>query len=296
MKKTKIAMDALTPYIRKAGVQGSNQWRHKKRRIYDHQWMFCTAGKAFYEEEGHVYTLVPGTLLYIEPDVPHSFWLDSDTPGMIKWVHFDFEYHKDVYDLHNMIQKNGSICFQPELPSKKFLRKRYVFEGDIELPKVLLMENKQSMTDCFDQIFRVFLQHKLSWQLEAKANWMLIMAAVISQLTESRKTATPPDHSAFIKTLCQYIEHNYHTKLTRKSLASYYGYNHDYLGKLFKGAMKKSISTYINELRIEKGKELLIHSDLTVENIAELIGYSDVYYFSKKMKAMTGMSPTDWRR
>lgn len=295
MDKTNISSDAITPYIRKAGIQGAIHWKGHTRRIYDHQWMFVTAGRGYYVDNGVQHDLLPGTLLLIEPGIEHSFWLDEKLPAVIKWIHFDVEYRKDVYDLDAMLKNGKGHLFDNDQINKEFLRKSYIFEGSIELPRTMEIVEIDQMGQLFDDVINAYRQHKFTWQLCAKAKWMEILERVMDQLVEGKKVSPISDPSDLIQDICHYIGNNYHNKLTRAHLANYYGYNADYLGKLFKDEMNKTISTYINEIRLEKAKNLLAHTSLSIQNISELVGYSDVFYFSKKMKAATGYSPSRWR-
>ena len=67
-----------------------------------------------------------------------------------------------------------------------------------------------------------------------------------------------------------------------------------------KRAMKKStrdsLIAYINDLRIEKAKPLLLHSDSSVTEIALEVGFNNTSYFIKKFRQATGMSPHKFRR
>ena len=295
MKKTDISLDALTPYIRKAGLQNTISWKDSSRRIYDHQWMFFTEGRGHYKANDTTYDLVPGTLLLIEPGIPHYCWIDEDMPSVIKWVHFDIEYRKDVYDLDALLRRGQGHLYDGEAQDESYLRKSYTFNGHIELPNTYTFKDIETINGYFNNILSAYSQHKVSWQLAARANWLKIMERLVDQLTDGHKTANPSDPNTLVKDICLYIGNNYHNKLTRQTLANYYGYNPDYMGKLFKSEMNKSISAYINELRIEKAKNLLIQTDLSVQNISELVGFKDVFYFSKKMKTVTGLSPSQWR-
>lgn len=293
--KTNLNLDAISPFVRKVGVQGGFEWKNKYRRIYDHEWMYCTSGKAYYETETEQYELKAGSLLLIEPNTPHRFWFDEKQRAAIKWVHFDFEYRKDVYDLDKLVCNDRTGLFFDALPSTELLRKSYRFNDRYEIPTVIEVQDRDRMNRIFDRILAAYKQHHMTWQLTAKANIIMIIKMVIDHLNDGKNILGAADQSDLIKEICYHIENNYHNKLTRKKLAAYYGYNEDYIGKLFKREMSRSISTYINEIRIQKAKELLSHTDLSVQNISELIGFSDVFYFSKKMKTMTGMSPTEWR-
>lgn len=295
MEKTDISLEALAPFVRRAGIQGGAQWQNRTRRIYDHQWMFCTSGRAYYQAEGVTHELTAGTLLLIEPDIPHAFWMEEGNHATIKWIHFDLEYRKDVYDIDQLVCNDRSGYFDDSLPMKRLIRQSYRFEGRFELPTIMQIEDTTTVDNAFSEILSCYKQHKLTWQLAAKANFMLIFKSVIEQMLDDKSLSTQPDKSDLIKEICNYINSNYHNKLTRQNLANYFGYNEDYIGKVFKKEMNQTISVYINKLRIDKARGLLAHTDLSVQNISELVGFSDVFYFSKKMKALTGNTPTDWR-
>ena len=53
---------------------------------------------------------------------------------------------------------------------------------------------------------------------------------------------------------------------------------------------------YLQELRIQKSKELLVSTDLSCQEIAYRIGYDNPVYFSVLFKKMTHLSPTEYRK
>ena len=64
---------------------------------------------------------------------------------------------------------------------------------------------------------------------------------------------------------------------------------------LFKGCFDTTPNRYLVMRRIEQAKSMLEAQSLTVTEIAELCGFSDVYYFSKVFKQETGISPNRWK-
>lgn len=57
-----------------------------------------------------------------------------------------------------------------------------------------------------------------------------------------------------------------------------------------------NISTYIQIIRIEEAKKLLLHTTMTVSEISNLVGYTDPKYFSKVFHKASGMKPITYRR
>ena len=50
------------------------------------------------------------------------------------------------------------------------------------------------------------------------------------------------------------------------------------------------------DLRIENGRDLLKTTDLTVQDVADKVGYKDTAYFSRVFKAKVGLTPTDYKK
>lgn len=93
-----------------------------------------------------------------------------------------------------------------------------------------------------------------------------------------------------------YIDHNYHNNIKLESIAPLFGYNSAYLGKIFNRTVGESFNSYVDHVRIDHSKELLLQNKLKVYEISELIGYKNVDYFHKKFKKYVGMSPAEFRK
>lgn len=68
------------------------------------------------------------------------------------------------------------------------------------------------------------------------------------------------------------------------------------LSRFYKQKQNQNISAFINELKIEKTKELLIKTDRSIEYIVEELGYSNTSSFIRKFKASVGMTPGQFRQ
>lgn len=96
--------------------------------------------------------------------------------------------------------------------------------------------------------------------------------------------------------ILHYIHHNYAGNITLESIAPLFGYNRSYLGKIFSKKMGQNFNSYLDQVRIEHSKELLLQDDAKVYTIAARVGYKNVDYFHIKFKKLTGMSPAEFRK
>ena len=96
--------------------------------------------------------------------------------------------------------------------------------------------------------------------------------------------------------ILHYITHNYRENLKLESIAPLFGYNSSYLGKIFNKKVGESFNSYIDHVRIDCSKKLLLENSLKVYEIAEQVGYKNVDYFHKKFKKYVGISPAEFRK
>ena len=84
--------------------------------------------------------------------------------------------------------------------------------------------------------------------------------------------------------------------ITLEDLGAYLGFNPSYFSTLFKKETGTSFVEYLVKVRMEKTKELLRETDLTIQDICFMVGYNDVRHFRKLLTRTTGLSPKEYRR
>lgn len=94
----------------------------------------------------------------------------------------------------------------------------------------------------------------------------------------------------------QIVKDNYKEGITLSSLAQKFNVSNSYLSKLFYEKNEVKFSTYIDNLRLQKAKELLKVTNYKIYEIAREIGFDDPYYFSSWFKKHIGISPTKYRK
>lgn len=94
----------------------------------------------------------------------------------------------------------------------------------------------------------------------------------------------------------QYISQNYADPITRHSIAKLIGVTPNYVSTLFKKATGIPLVGYITQFRIDKAKELLSDKSYKHTEIAEMVGFSSSFYFSKTFKKVTGITPTEYQK
>jgi two-component system response regulator YesN len=94
----------------------------------------------------------------------------------------------------------------------------------------------------------------------------------------------------------EYLSANLEANLSLDAMAELVNLSPSYFSKVFKEVTGISFSVYLTDLRLEKAQELLIQTDLTVQEIGFKVGYNAPAYFIKQFKSKSGYTPSDYRR
>ena len=95
--------------------------------------------------------------------------------------------------------------------------------------------------------------------------------------------------------LRRYIERKYARPIDAKDLAAQAGMSVSGLYRLFAKELGLSPANYVNRVRLENACVLLSHSDLRIGEVAQAVGFADVFYFSRLFTRQYGASPSAFR-
>ena len=99
-----------------------------------------------------------------------------------------------------------------------------------------------------------------------------------------------------IKAVLFTIDSRYRDHLTLEELSRVAGVSPSYLSRLFSKVLGKSLSEYVNEVRITKSLKMLRNPDLSVAYAAVSSGFEDQAYYTRTFRKIKGMTPTEWRK
>lgn len=128
--------------------------------------------------------------------------------------------------------------------------------------------------------------------IEGIAGWL---AKVIVRFADLVFDLRDVKHADAIFQAIQYINKNYAEKVSLDEVAGAVYLSPAYFSKIFKEEMKCNFNTYLNQIRIEKSKNLLLNSKFSLVEIAGMVGYEDQSYFTKVFKKIAGLSPGKYR-
>ena len=110
------------------------------------------------------------------------------------------------------------------------------------------------------------------------------------------KHRTNTNLSTSIQSCCDYIDIHIDEELSVEQLAVYIGYSKYYLTQKFKSEIGVGLPHYIKQAKIERAKQLLSTSDMTIEDICHLLKFSSRSYFADTFHKIAGSTPVNFRK
>ncbi len=290
------ALAQLCPCILEVGLQRRDSWRSRARRIYDHELFYCFLGGYQLEIDGKSYILKEGDLAIIKPDTPHRLWVDEGQPGEMYYLHFDLDYRDDaswVYAYYNT-PECYSTMFLGKLQHPEHIRPQAVIQQGYRFPDVISLRDSDGAEHILRSLYKAHSNKVSGLDLLSKSLMLKLLQMILS---ESGFFPKKEQEDLWVsQTIKQFITYNYFKKLSLDSIAAYTHLSPDYCGRVFKRETGHSIIDYLNEVRVNQAKRMLLDIDLSLADIAEMVGFSRENYFCLVAKKLTGMTPAQLRR
>ena len=102
-------------------------------------------------------------------------------------------------------------------------------------------------------------------------------------------------YSYIVKKSIAFIQQNYTKNITLSDAAENAEVSHSYLSFIFKQETGINFNTWLSRYRVEEAKKLLGETNLRIYQVAEKVGFSNPYYFSKVFKEFAGISCKEFR-
>ena len=152
------------------------------------------------------------------------------------------------------------------------------------------------MLDLFLEILEIdYKSDPMSAQMHASSvvHQIYLELYILSQNILNAQKQTPVQDSA-VNTALKYIQTHYQSDLSIDAVCNSVSFSKYYFCKLFKEHMGISIHQYVTEFRINKSKELLSYSKLSISAIATSVGFKNALTYTRNFEKLEHMTPSEY--
>ncbi len=190
----------------------------------------------------------------------------------------------DVFELQahsGTIIKLYSIDFQYSYLNREYKKLPFsnIMDVKIDIPLVNL----------FEELNEVWTKKRKGYKFKARAIGLQIIYEILFNAYVDEDTIQPSNRINIIK---RYIAAHYHEDIRVAALAHLLNLNPVYFGAYFKKKTGYTVNQYINNVRVNIAKKILLSGEYTVGEVANRCGFQDMFYFSKVFKQIEGVPPS----
>lgn len=193
----------------------------------------------------------------------------------------------NINNVNNILEKKLKIYLLKELKEEE-IKRSYL---KIFLKIVNYLSSNYSK---FREFSQEYLRDELLNEFYTKESLLELHSFMKGMILDIIENLSNIFGKSIISRVLEYLECNYYKDLKIKEVAKVFGYSSCYFGKIFRKYTGENFNTYLDKIRINKAKELLLHGIKVIE-IGERVGYKDIDYFIMKFKKYTGKTPKTYK-
>lgn len=234
-----------------------------------------TSGSGTHEIDFKKYPIKPGSLFVLRPGQMHNWKVSAETDGYI------FFHTRDFYD-------EGFT--KERVQDYPFYSSRHI-SPLVQLKKTSFLKLKELLREITEEYY-----------LDKSRKYQKLHSLVTLVYIELSRAYTPviePGKENYLDKLKKFeelIDRNFKDLKNPRDYASLLNISEKHLNRISQTCLKKTSTDLISERIILEAKRMLIHSRLSVTQIADALGYKDNSYFNRFFKKRTGTTPSSFMK
>lgn len=277
-----ILFNDINPFVRWVHISNS-QYLSVSAIPYENRLFYCIKGKGKIVIEGKEYIIERDTAIFWSSGKEYICIPDNDNPFSFLAINFDF----------TDISKHKSLPLPPFVGRKKDFNglEQVIIDDFPILSDVIVVKNAILLKKKFEKILiefncREYLYDKICSSL---------IAEILSEMIRQSLGLNVIKIDGRINSILDYLNNNFSLPITNKMVGDLFGYHPNYVSNLFQKQLGITLHQYILQIRINKAKNYLLETDMSISEIAEICGFGNNQNFAKKFKQFVHCSPNKYR-
>lgn len=244
-------------------TKSDTKWKHGLHRFSQNKFYFITKGKCRIQIKEQEFIAKAGDWFYIPANMMHGYsTIDGETFEKF-WMHFDIYPNNDIFNTLN-------------------------------LPPLINVSGNREVYRLFKKFFTVYNSKVLCEKIEEKSVLMALISEYI-RIALPEGVAVKSIDDERIDKIIRFINNNLNEKISLSKLAEEFYLHPNHFIRFFKTKIGVTPIHYIKTRKMETAKHLLENSELSITEIIEKIGETNMNNFSKQFKNYYGLSPRKYR-
>lgn len=269
---------SINPYVRFARVQ-KKPLRHNFIIGLDHRIFFCFYGEGEITVGDSSYAMTPNTFLFIRSGIPYKNTSKKDKMSLLAY-NFDLFYQEKAMGVP--VSYVSKRKYTPQMLVEQNLCQKIP-----DLPDVLYVSNfykKEIFQEIIDEYNRKDIYYN------ERCSTLLKDALICAVRAECEENARKQNGKGYA--ILSYIREHFAEPITNATIAEHFSYHKNYINQILKHEFGQTVHQCLIHYRIKMSISFLQSGEYTVSEVSKQVGFSDIFYFSKCFKKITGKAPS----
>lgn len=251
---------------------------HMDRTAPFHVAIYLLQGSMEIIEDGIPYRIMPDQIFFLKSGVHHWGEKPFETGSSWYYAHFYCDAPSScMEELPRGIYYDEKICLKSSEKDRYF----------ITLPKLMNCKTKTQIKRNFEKMIEAHVHGNIP-QASIRL-WQVFLEC--AQNAQDDKVS-----NGYVEQIQNYVRQHYVDGFTSAQIQEVCGLSYKYAGTLFKEVTGQTIKEYQCTLKLRKAEQLLKETDKSIAEVAQLTGFSDMFYFSKIFHKKKGCPPGEYRK
>lgn len=239
---------------------------------------YCHYGDGELVLEDEFYRFGPGMVSCIPANFLHVTRSDKDVPAFWEFLYIDPEISLREFGKKNAREVKDLL---------EYINQNAFFIKAENNPMIVTL-----IRAIFDQ-----MQQKAEYHQECVKGLVYALLFEIARNNGKRETAAGGKSNALqLENALDYVEEHYAESFKIVDLANECHMSETHFRRVFQQKMNMTPVEYVNFVRVKKACELIDKTDISMENVAEKVGFVTPSTFNRNFRRIIGTSPYQWKK
>ena len=249
------------------------------RRVKDYEFDFYLSGERDMYIDDRYHKITKGILVFRKPGQIVVGYGDYDCYTLSLDFSHTVNIPPDVYLRHRDTPQQPTV----EMPLLD------------EIPDTFYPYHQEELLEIYKRMISCSYPSIINPE-EQKKYITEFLLLVLSDVHRYKRKVVEASQKSHIERACRFINENYQKNISLDDISGEVHLNKSYLIRLFKKELSTTPNHYLNETRLFYAKNMLLQSNLSINEIGKACGFSDPAYFSKCFKACFNKTPAEYKK
>jgi AraC-like DNA-binding protein len=241
---------------------------------------YIVEGSRLYFIEGKKYNVGKGSLIIVDADQIHQTTTGKEA------------YHERIMLL---VEKDvfNAKCAAFGFDLMVFFQK---YSGKVKIPAEHRSNAEKIFIDIAEELRKKDEGYEIIVQTRMLELWLLVTRIKLNAISSVDDAGNGPAKNSLVSDIVDYIRIHYKQSMSLEDISERFYLNKSYLSRIFKAATGFTVNEYINVQRIRRAQLLIENPGLNISEVARMVGYENISYFTRVFKKYIESSPSKYRK